>query len=437
MAAPDARPTARRRRPPTDPVLGAVRSGLSGLPPAGAVLAVSGGGDSMALLHAVALAGMGDRIAAVAVFDHRTGTAGRMAAGAAVETARGLGFRVTAGRAEAPMTDAGEAEWRDARWRFLDAVAAAHGARVVTAHTQDDQLETVAWRAWRGAGPRGLAALDVDGGPLRPLLGVTRAVLADWRRARGIAAADDPANADRRHARARWRHDLLPAMERARPGTRAALLAVAAKAAAWRRDVEAFAAAQVVVTAWPGGWRVSSPALAAATPTDAAWVWAAVLAPLGVILDRRAAVALSAGGRRIPLPRDHELIRASPGIWVLRRPSVPLPEARRLEGEVAMGEWHFRPVDGQARDGGPWHVRLPADVVLEVRAWRPGDRMAGPGGLRRVARWLADAGVPGPLRPGWPVVVSGVNVWWIPGVSHAVLPFGRPSQPYACLHRPR
>jgi tRNA(Ile)-lysidine synthetase-like protein len=71
-----------------------------------------------------------------------------------------------------------------------------------------------------------------------------------------------------------------------------------------------------------------------------------------------------------------------------------------------------------------------------VRAWQPGDRLVGPAGPRRVTRWLADAGIPGPLREGWPVVAAGANVWWIPGVRQAELPPGAPYLSYDCDRQP-
>jgi tRNA(Ile)-lysidine synthase len=63
-------------------------------------------------------------------------------------------------------------------------------------------------------------------------------------------------------------------------------------------------------------------------------------------------------------------------------------------------------------------MELPAEEVLTVRAWRPGDRMrARPGGpLRRVKRFFAEAGIAGMDRAGWPVVVAGSEIVWIPGV---------------------
>ena len=125
------------------------------------VLAVSGGCDSMVLMHAVAgaresAAGARDAPARILTFDHGTGPAASEAAALVAREGVGLGFEVRIGRASVAI--ATEAEWRAARWRFFRK-AALPGARVATAHTRDDQLETVVMRALRDAGARGLAGL--------------------------------------------------------------------------------------------------------------------------------------------------------------------------------------------------------------------------------------------------------------------------------------
>ena len=144
------------------------------------LLAVSGGLDSMALLSAM-VASARRRIAAVATFDHGTGAAADEAVrhvSDAAAAASGLPVVVGShGRVGMIVSEGREAAWRAARHRFLGETAVALGARVATAHTEDDQIETVLMRIMRGSGARGLAGLYADGPILRPFLGLRRAVL--------------------------------------------------------------------------------------------------------------------------------------------------------------------------------------------------------------------------------------------------------------------
>ena len=201
------------------------------------VLAISGGRDSMALMRAVALWAP-DRLAAVATFDHGTGGYATAAAALVATDARRLGLTVVRERARTSAQS--EAGWRDARWRFLRRVAKAYGARVATAHTRDDQAETIVMRLMRGAGTRGLAALAAPSDIVRPWLPVARAEVAAWATAEGIPFLDDPMNASRQFQRGRVRHELLPALEAVRPGITATMLELGERAAAWRRDLETY-----------------------------------------------------------------------------------------------------------------------------------------------------------------------------------------------------
>jgi tRNA(Ile)-lysidine synthase len=129
---------------------------------------------------------------------------------------------------------------RDGRRHELGRLADELGCRwIVTAHHADDQAETVLLRILRGTGPEGLAAmapLSRDGRWLRPLLGVARADLEAWAEARGLEWREDASNEERRFARNRLRHDVLPALM---AGFNPQLLrALCDLAEAQRRDLE-------------------------------------------------------------------------------------------------------------------------------------------------------------------------------------------------------
>jgi len=287
-----------------------------------AVLAVSGGMDSMTLLTAAGrLPAKARRKVIVATFDHGTGrAAGRAAAIVARESAR-LGFACISGRAETAGTR--EEEWRRARWTFLDRVAAERSASVVTAHTLDDQIETVFMRILRDAGPRGLAGLYAESEIIRPFLGLRRAAMADYAAAARVKFMEDPTNTDRKHLRNRIRLDLLPSITRRNPGFPDELLALARASAEWRSSLEDLAASVDPTPAVDGALRIDRASLRGFDADSLRVLWPALAARAQVVMDRRGthraaeftmkgvtggAIQLS-GGVEIVMRRDHMLLR--------------------------------------------------------------------------------------------------------------------------------
>jgi tRNA(Ile)-lysidine synthase len=191
------------------------------------VLAVSGGADSTALMHLVTRWRVGLARGPqlhVATVDHGLRAASRSEAAAVAIAARDLGLphhRLT-WSGHKPLTGLQEAA-RAARYELLEDLLNRLGqanAALVTAHTADDQAETLLMRLARGSGVDGLAAMAasrplVRGGPLpllRPLLGLSRQRLLVTLEARGIAWADDPSNANAAFERVRLRA-AAPALE--------------------------------------------------------------------------------------------------------------------------------------------------------------------------------------------------------------------------------
>lgn len=185
---------------------------------AGCLLAVSGGPDSTALMHAAAAAPHAGL--AVATVDHGLRPEARAEAETVARQADTLGLphRILAWAGPHPRSGIQEAA-RAARYRLLAEHAAEIGAAfLLTAHTLDDQAETVLMRLARGSGPAGLAGMRPERnlGPglvlARPLLAFPKADLVAWCEGRGIAYLRDPSNADERFARARLRR-LRPLLE--------------------------------------------------------------------------------------------------------------------------------------------------------------------------------------------------------------------------------
>ncbi|MBM6593050.1 tRNA lysidine(34) synthetase TilS [Microvirga pudoricolor] len=189
---------------------------------ASAVLAaVSGGPDSMALMHLLSRwTALGYPPVLVATVDHGLRPeAAEEAAWVGREAARlGLPHRVLAWEGDKPGTGL-QAAAREARYALLTRHARACGAsHLVTAHTLDDQAETVLMRLAHGSGLAGLSGMHaerrVDGiRHARPLLGLRKSALLALCADHGWASVADPSNANPRFERVRWRA-LMPALAR-------------------------------------------------------------------------------------------------------------------------------------------------------------------------------------------------------------------------------
>jgi tRNA(Ile)-lysidine synthetase-like protein len=287
-----------------------------------AVLAVSGGLDSMVLLTAASrLPTQARRQVMVATFDHGTGKAAGRAAALVARAAVRCGFACVTGRASTIGTR--EEEWRRGRWQFLEQVASKREARVVTAHNLDDQVETVFMRILRDAGPRGLAGLYAESDVVRPFLNIGREALSNYAHEKGVVFVQDPSNRDRKHLRNRIRLDILPSITRQNPRFPDELLSLARNAAIWRRSLEDIAGTVGAETEQDGALRISRSSLKGYDAESLRVLWPALAARASVVMDRRGtqraaeftikgmtggSIQLS-GGIEIVMRRDHMLLR--------------------------------------------------------------------------------------------------------------------------------
>ncbi len=185
---------------------------LGPLPQGPLGVAVSGGGDSVALLMLLHAAGHELRVATV---DHRLRPEAAAEAAGVARLCESLNVPHEVLVWETPETKGNlQKNARDARQKLLTAWAKRHGLRnLALGHTLDDQAETVLMRLARGSGVDGLAGMAAkrSAGGLcwhRPLLGARRADLRAYLQARGVAWVDDPSNEDRRYDRVKARQAL-------------------------------------------------------------------------------------------------------------------------------------------------------------------------------------------------------------------------------------
>ncbi len=199
------------------------------------LVAVSAGGDSMGLLELCALAAprLGITVCAAYV-DHGLRLEAVVEKAVVAASAARLGAAFVSVAVSPDGSD--EDSLRRARLSALQSLARDRGCRwIALGHTVDDQVETIVLRFLRGAGLGGLAGMRALREPfVRPLLGVSRADLRDFLRARGLAWVEDASNGWLRYTRNRMRREVLPAIEKAfGPGVLAHLPAQAAR---WRED---------------------------------------------------------------------------------------------------------------------------------------------------------------------------------------------------------
>lgn len=336
--------------------------------------------------------------------------------------------------------------------------------RIATAHTLDDQAETLLLRLVRGSGTRGLSGIypqlsvassqfSVNSQPpvasrpqpsiIRPLLGTRRKDLEAYLAALGQGWREDRSNRDLRHARNRVRHGILPRLERnLNPAVREALAETAEIARAeeeyWEREI-----GQVLLQAWTPGAAPGSGTLSMA-----------VLACLPLALQRR--VVRAAGeslGLRLEFRHVEEVLEVASGHaratksavlphgWTVARHKNEvrftfagaaavrnsdyeylLTIPGQIEVPEAAARFEAMLVPAGARAGyNPEHLLEPALLTreLRVRNWRAGDRFwpAHTKTPKKIKELLQERQVTGPERKLWPVVVSGDEIVWVRGFA--------------------
>jgi len=432
--------------------------------------AVSGGSDSVALVHILRdLAAAGElRLAGVAHFNHElrpsAGDDEQFAAGVAAS----LGLPITvdredvaarAKRARRSVEDAA----RTARHEFFERARVAAGADAVAlGHTRDDQAETVLLRLARGAGPRGLSGMHPRNGRIvRPLLGCRRQDLRAWLDERQVRFVEDATNQDVSIPRNRVRAELLPLLEaRFNPG----IVDVLADQAEVTRDAWAWMDAMAAEIEARSVRRATTAGGAMVREIDVDGLRAAPLALQRAVVWRvmsevagsrpiafahvNAALRLirEPGETRIDVP-GQRLERIGPSVVLTgrvagatgRRAPDAAPNLFRfplaIPGEVALPEagWVLY-AESPAGGVGPNRASATAyhgfgkDVVLvrhdvcqgslAVRNRRPGDRFrpVGLDGLKKLQDYFVDQKVARALRDTVPLVVDDTDrIVWVAG----------------------
>lgn len=190
------------------------------------LVGVSGGRDSVTLLHQLHAAGFRELI--VCHLDHGLRSESAVEARFVEKLAAQFRFEFVLQREDVSALakhrhKSVETTAREARYSFFAHVAREHDCpRLFLAHHADDQVETLLFNLFRGAGANGLAGMSplttrmVDGVPLqisRPLLGTWREEIDDYVSRHRLAFVEDASNSDRKFTRNRLRHEVIPLLE--------------------------------------------------------------------------------------------------------------------------------------------------------------------------------------------------------------------------------
>ncbi len=416
--------------------------------------AVSGGADSMALLHVLHAWQEVVPFHLTVVHVHH-GLRGRAADRDAVFVARwaaklGVPCRVARVDVRRRMGCGVSLEMaaRSARHEVLrKAMRADRADAVALAHHRDDQVETVLMRLLAGTGMDGLGGMDYRAEPMaglsiiRPLLDVSRDDIEHYLNARHLAWREDRSNRDRAMMRNRIRHEVIPAIEAAGYGSVAESVCRLADMMREEQIVldERTKRLRVPVTVDHTLLRLKYKRLAVADQRRVLRSWLSGKGRSGRGLDfdsiehiRKLLVDTSSG--RITLDRMHEVAWSVERIRIELRKKTPARKliARRLKlpgttvltgaglvAEVCTAKGFRRLSSSPGVYPATVFIRREAGVrpALAIRSRKPGDAMqpTGMGGSVSLKEWLINAKVPLAMRDRLPVLVCGDDVIWMAG----------------------
>ena len=413
------------------------------LPREGVVLcAVSGGADSMYLLANLAQKQkeLGYRLFA-AHFDHKLRVTSQRDAQFVADWCRCHHIPCTQGEgnvAEAAKTEGKgiEETARKLRYAFLQKTAEEVGADVIaTAHTADDNGETLLMNLIRGTGADGMGGIPPRRGNIvRPLLTTTREEIEAWLTVNGVPHVEDESNADEEYTRNFLRRQVMPLLKQVNPR---AVEHMTAAAARLRRDNDLLngLAEELLnkVREEKDGWTIPVNALNEAEAPVA-------LRAVGMLLRM-------AGGEQLTSVHRESVLRLARGNDPSARVSLPGVTARRVYGEL-----RFTPCGGEEKAPeecvlpsqgdirwGRWLISLSAECCsgeqvsdpqefwlsakglagrLTVRSRREGDRLKPVGRpCKSVKKWFIDEKVPRLERDAVPVLWDGARVAAVGGIG--------------------
>lgn len=412
-------------------------------------VAVSGGADSVALLRALLelRSDLGIVLSVVHLHHGIRGAEADADERFVADLARQHDLPIQLDRADTPAHSSKEklsleTAARNLRYAFFRRLLESNTCdKIATAHSQDDQAETVLLRILRGTGTRGLAAIppfrnaspELAARIVRPLLSMRRSDIEAYLRRLNQPWREDTSNADPRHLRNRVRRQLLPLLQRDfNPAVREALVNLAEIARAeeehWFAEL---ALHDKLLTRTPAAAELNRPAFLA----------------LPLALQRRLIVDLAddldlpvsfddvesilhlaqtpgsehtfEGGWHVHSDRQaltFEPAKASaePASYVL---TLPVPGNAHIPGGPNVRTTVLEPAQASRYNSAQLLAFARLALPLQVRNWQPGDRFWPTGSKQpeKLKRLFQEHRIPAEARASWPVVLSGNEIVWVRG----------------------
>lgn len=424
------------------------------------VIGVSGGPDSVALLHILTQIFPADNLV-VAHLDHGLRPTSAAEANHVAEMAKDVRFhtrRVDVSRLAREHKLTVEEAGRLSRYEFLADVARQEGTPyIAVGHHADDQIETVLMHFLRGSGTTGLRGMaPVNALPeysgfwlLRPMLDITRSEIEQYCVENDLNPIRDESNADPSYTRNRLRHELLPELERYNPQIRQRLLEMATIISgdddllvhlteeAWPDVIDGHDRGAIYIrhNVWSTcplalRRRLLRRAITELDPTVRNVGFRTLEAARQVaekgVTGTEAALP---GGLTLRVSYDRVIIAAGTADLASGYPQTTTDEPARLlvPGVVELSDgWrieaeHVEAIDEDAirAASDKWTVYITDKAAgeLQVRSRKKGERMRplGLGGETSLKEIMIDRKIPAYLRERWPVVATPDHMAWLPG----------------------
>ena len=379
------------------------------------ICAVSGGSDSVALLFAMYLLKEKWRVTLEAAhFNHHLRSQ---------ESDRDEAFvREFCQRFDIPLHLGGgnvvpgkkglEAAARDARYAFLNSLP----GKIATAHTADDNAETVLMHLVRGTGLKGLGAIaPVNGSLIRPMLSITRQEVEDFLEEYHLPHVEDSSNRTDRFLRNRIRHQVMPLLKQENPSLAENLSEMALRLRQDEAALDRLATEQD---------RPEISALIAMDPAVRSRVLEKFLKKSGVrepeaehiaqaealvFSDKPSASARFPGG--VTIGREYGVLTLVPPAEELPVVTLACPGVTDLP--QAGLRVHCYPAD--AGNAGPAAFTVTAEGTLVARSRQSGDAMRFPVGTKSLKKWFIDKKIPATRRNRIPVIADGLGILGVYG----------------------